>query len=229
MLPKEHLNYTGVGWEMIFVNNLCNNHICYFGQHRQLLILSEYVLIMNKTIVLALVQTDREDMCQDTVNNVLCMLTVWYFDVWSVLWFTVITLTPDLQTRLSSSESRIEQLETENTGEGCIYTHTHTHTLITYWQILFSCHQRNQRWPSTQLWLITDELDRTTQPSRWDTARSSPTLAMLTIHLQVTYCSSHVHILHTSVVPVFHFLLSLCRFLHSTSQRCLQSPVHCVW
>ena len=132
MLPKEHLNYTGVGWEMIFVNNLCNNHICYFGQHRQLLILSEYVLIMNKTIVLALVQTDREDMCQDTVNNVLCMLTVWYFDVWSVLWFTVITLTPDLQTRLSSSESRIEQLETENTGEGCIYTHTHTHTHTDY-------------------------------------------------------------------------------------------------
>uniref|UniRef100_A0A671TMW8 Cerebellin 17 n=1 Tax=Sparus aurata TaxID=8175 RepID=A0A671TMW8_SPAAU len=39
---------------------------------------------------------------------------------------------------LSSSESRIDQLETENAGEGCIYssrythTHTHTHTHTAY-------------------------------------------------------------------------------------------------
>ena len=51
------------------MNNLCNNHI-------KLHIVSVYGLIMNETIVLALVHMDREDMGQDTVNNVLCMLTV---------------------------------------------------------------------------------------------------------------------------------------------------------
>ena len=58
------------------MNNLCNNHICCFGQHGKLHIVSVYGLIMNETIVLALVHMDREDMGQDTVNNVLCMLTV---------------------------------------------------------------------------------------------------------------------------------------------------------